>query len=389
MDSFDYVIVGAGSAGCVLANRLTEDAATRVCVLEAGPADWHPYIHLPAGFIKTFYDTRVNWCQHLRAARQDARRLVLDQRPHLQPWPAPGLRHLGTDGQPRLGLSRRAAVFPPAGAAHRRRRCNLPRPRRRPDGDRHRLAPSAVRGLHRRRAQLRHPAQPGLQRHHPGGRRLRPAHHPPRPPGQRRDVVPAPGDEAPQPRGAHPRACHRDRARGQARGRRALRQGRSRRRHGRGARGQGGAARRRHLQLAAAPAALGHRPGAAAAVARHPGQARARRRWRRAAGPLRAALGGAGQEHHLDQRARARPQPDARGAQVGDHAARRARAVADPGLLLLAFRRDRRELRPAAHLHAGELQGRRDGQARGRARHDLRGLAAAPGEPRLCPCPVE
>ncbi|MBI3513991.1 MAG: GMC family oxidoreductase N-terminal domain-containing protein, partial [Proteobacteria bacterium] len=61
MDSFDYVIVGAGSAGCVLANRLTEDSATRVCVLEAGPADWHPYIHLPAGFIKTFYDTRVNW----------------------------------------------------------------------------------------------------------------------------------------------------------------------------------------------------------------------------------------------------------------------------------------------------------------------------------------
>jgi len=62
MDSFDYVIVGAGSAGCVLANRLSEDAGTRVCVLEAGPTDWHPYIHLPAGFIKTFYDKRVNWC---------------------------------------------------------------------------------------------------------------------------------------------------------------------------------------------------------------------------------------------------------------------------------------------------------------------------------------
>ena len=61
MESFDYVIVGAGSAGCVLANRLTEDGRTRVCVLEAGPTDWHPYIHLPAGFIKTFYDKRVNW----------------------------------------------------------------------------------------------------------------------------------------------------------------------------------------------------------------------------------------------------------------------------------------------------------------------------------------
>lgn len=62
MDTFDYVIVGAGSAGCVLANRLSEEAGVTVCVLEAGPRDWHPYIHLPAGFIKTFYDPKINWC---------------------------------------------------------------------------------------------------------------------------------------------------------------------------------------------------------------------------------------------------------------------------------------------------------------------------------------
>src|SRR5258708_25481488 len=61
MDTFDYVIVGAGSAGCVLANRLSEDGATSVCVLEAGPRDWHPYIHLPAGFIKTFHLRSINW----------------------------------------------------------------------------------------------------------------------------------------------------------------------------------------------------------------------------------------------------------------------------------------------------------------------------------------
>lgn len=61
MDTFDYVIVGAGSAGCVLANRLSEDTDVSVCLLEAGPRDWHPYIHLPAGFIKTFYNTRINW----------------------------------------------------------------------------------------------------------------------------------------------------------------------------------------------------------------------------------------------------------------------------------------------------------------------------------------
>ena len=61
MDSFDYVIVGAGSAGCVLANRLSADGITSVCVLEAGPPDWLPWIHIPAGFIKTFYDPTVNW----------------------------------------------------------------------------------------------------------------------------------------------------------------------------------------------------------------------------------------------------------------------------------------------------------------------------------------
>lgn len=61
VETFDYVIVGAGSAGCVLANRLSEGGRYDVCVLEAGPSDWHPYIHIPAGFIKTFYDPRVNW----------------------------------------------------------------------------------------------------------------------------------------------------------------------------------------------------------------------------------------------------------------------------------------------------------------------------------------
>ena len=61
MDSFDYVIVGAGSAGCVLASKLSEDPTVSVCVLEAGPRDWHPFIHIPAGFIKTFYNKSINW----------------------------------------------------------------------------------------------------------------------------------------------------------------------------------------------------------------------------------------------------------------------------------------------------------------------------------------
>ena len=61
MDSFDYVIVGAGSAGSVLANRLSEDPNVTVCVLEAGPSDWHPFIHIPAGFMYTLVNPRVNW----------------------------------------------------------------------------------------------------------------------------------------------------------------------------------------------------------------------------------------------------------------------------------------------------------------------------------------
>ena len=61
MDTFDYVIVGAGTAGCILANRLSADDGVTVCVLEAGPRDWHPYIHIPAGFIKLFSMPKLNW----------------------------------------------------------------------------------------------------------------------------------------------------------------------------------------------------------------------------------------------------------------------------------------------------------------------------------------
>jgi choline dehydrogenase len=57
----DYVIVGAGSAGCVLATRLSEDAAARVLLIEAGPPDTNPLIHIPAGMIKLMRHPRLNW----------------------------------------------------------------------------------------------------------------------------------------------------------------------------------------------------------------------------------------------------------------------------------------------------------------------------------------
>lgn len=57
----DYIIVGAGSAGCVLANRLSEDPTTRVLLLEAGPPDRSLWLHLPIGYGKTMWDDRYNW----------------------------------------------------------------------------------------------------------------------------------------------------------------------------------------------------------------------------------------------------------------------------------------------------------------------------------------
>jgi len=60
-DEFDYVIVGAGAAGSVLANRLTDDPDVTVCVLEAGPPDRNPWIHIPAGFTKTLFDPSCTW----------------------------------------------------------------------------------------------------------------------------------------------------------------------------------------------------------------------------------------------------------------------------------------------------------------------------------------
>ncbi len=59
--SFDYVIVGSGAAGSVLSARLTEDPGVSVCVLECGPPDRHPFIHVPGGFIKMLFNPSYTW----------------------------------------------------------------------------------------------------------------------------------------------------------------------------------------------------------------------------------------------------------------------------------------------------------------------------------------
>jgi choline dehydrogenase len=61
MTSFDYIVVGAGSAGCVLANRLTENGRHKVLLLEAGPEDRYLWIHVPIGYGKTMFHPRYNW----------------------------------------------------------------------------------------------------------------------------------------------------------------------------------------------------------------------------------------------------------------------------------------------------------------------------------------
>lgn len=59
---YDYIVIGAGSAGCVLANRLSADPAKRVLLLEAGGKDTNPWIHIPVGYFKTINNPAMDWC---------------------------------------------------------------------------------------------------------------------------------------------------------------------------------------------------------------------------------------------------------------------------------------------------------------------------------------
>ena len=79
-ETFDYLIIGAGSAGCVVANRLTQAGGVTVCVLEAGPRDTNPFIHIPAGFMKTVVDPSVNWLYESEPGEGTAGRRIAQPR---------------------------------------------------------------------------------------------------------------------------------------------------------------------------------------------------------------------------------------------------------------------------------------------------------------------
>ena len=99
MQTYDFIVVGSGSAGSVVAERLSASGRFSVLVLEAGGSDRRFFVQMPLGYGKTFFDPAVNWnyrtepdpgpCRQCRplAARQGARRLQLDQRHGLDPGP--------------------------------------------------------------------------------------------------------------------------------------------------------------------------------------------------------------------------------------------------------------------------------------------------------------
>ena len=62
MEEFDYVIIGAGSAGCVLTNRIINSGKYKVLLIEAGGNDSYPWIHIPVGYYKTMHNPKTDWC---------------------------------------------------------------------------------------------------------------------------------------------------------------------------------------------------------------------------------------------------------------------------------------------------------------------------------------
>src|ERR1700748_3794559 len=120
--TFDYIVVGAGSAGSVVANRLSTNPQHKVLVLEAG-RESHPWSRIPVGFAKLINNPAANWLYSSEPDEGTGQRripiprgkllggLVLNQRHGLRARPVARLRSLGAARQSRLELPRSAADF--------------------------------------------------------------------------------------------------------------------------------------------------------------------------------------------------------------------------------------------------------------------------------------
>ncbi len=364
MNTYDYIIVGAGSAGCVLANRLSEDPTKKVLLLEAGRKDDGFWIPIPVGFSKLLNDKTYNW--------------------NFETEPEPGVKNLVAVRQSRLVLRIGAAVFPQVGKLRAGRR-RIARARRAAERGAHdRTARNPGRD-HRRGRGRGDSAQPRLQQRQPGRFRLLPGDAEGRPAVVHRARLPGPRARPAEPACRDRGARHQPAAGGQALRRRGLQ---AARRIARGARRHRGGACGRCRAVAPAAGTVGHRPARTAGRPRYRGAPRAARRGGELPRPFLPAHELAGEAADHAERAVARPELRARGAEIFHPAQGHPDLHRRHHLRLCAHAARTGRARRAVSFRACELRHGGDAGAGPRARHDAGGLSVPAGIEGIHPYPL-